>query len=299
MLHALEPADHGFDPGPYLLVFLQEVGSLPDQRVLTLPQGAVFLLELIADRDQVIESLFEPFQFLPKGFIRAVSHSPNIVPGLAMVKCAAWGRIVRWALNSRAPLTTMASGNLPSFDLVDRALRQLGAGANAAEAHGSLCGLTCVLGTDATAIWVSTLLAGDTPLDAAADPDAGVLTDLAVATCTALTGDDMAFSPLLPPDDRPLASRADGLAEWCAGFMQGLGEAVGSRGAGDALANDMTREIMEDFDEITRVALGEDEAGAEAEEAYAELVEFVRVSVQLLFEEFCGVRQTAAAATVH
>ena len=37
----------------------------------------------------------------------------------------------------------------------------------------------------------------------------------------------MAFSLLLPPDDRPLAFRAEGLADWCAGFMHGLGEAAG------------------------------------------------------------------------
>lgn len=192
----------------------------------------------------------------------------------------------------------MASGNLPSFDLVDSALRQLGANANVAEAHGSLCGLTCVLGAYAPAMWVSTLLGGDTAADAA-DQHGGVLGDLATATCAALAGVDMTFSPLLPPDDCPLALRADGLAEWCAGFMQGLGEAVAGRAADDAFASDVTREIMEDFGEIARVTLGDDETDDQAERAYAELVEFVRVSVQLLFEEFYGVRQKVAAATVH
>jgi uncharacterized protein YgfB (UPF0149 family) len=56
---------------------------------------------------------------------------------------------------------------------------------------------------------------------------------------------------------------------------------------------------MQDFAEIARVTLGEDETELEAEAAYAELVEFVRVSVQLLFEELHDVRHGVAAGGVH
>jgi uncharacterized protein YgfB (UPF0149 family) len=109
----------------------------------------------------------------------------------------------------------------------------------------------------------------------------------------------MAFYPLLPPDDRPLSLRADGLADWCSGFMHGLGEAAASGAGRDVLGGEVMREIMEDFAEIARVTLGDDETDLEAEAAYTELVEFVRVSVQLVFEELRDVRQGAAAASVH
>jgi hypothetical protein len=127
----------------------------------------------------------------------------------------------------------------------------------------------------------------------------GVLGNVASDTCASLSDGDMSFQPLLPPDDRPLSLRADGLAEWCAGFMHGLGEAAGHAAARDALSGDVTREIMADFGEIARLTLGDEEADLDAESAYTELVEFVRVSVQLMFEELCDVRRRLAAASVH
>jgi uncharacterized protein YgfB (UPF0149 family) len=192
----------------------------------------------------------------------------------------------------------MASSPSPSFDLVDRALRELGAAEGTSQAHGSLCGITCVLGDRARSVWIAGLtVAGDFPA-ACAEP-AGILGDLAAMTCTALSDGDMGFSPLLPPDDQPLSSRAEGLAEWCAGFMHGLGEAVASQDAGEALRGDVTREIMDDLGQIARVTVDDDETGLEAEAAYTELVEFVRVSVQLVFDELYGVRQDLTALGVH
>ena len=193
----------------------------------------------------------------------------------------------------------MATRNSTSFDLVDRVLRQLGVAEGAPEAHGSLCGLACVLGPLACPAWVDGLLAAADATGSGRDEQAGILGELAAMTCEALTDGDMAFAPLLPPDDKPLSLRAEGLAEWCAGFMHGLGEAIGTRATREALNGDVTREIMEDFGEIARVTLGDDETDLEAEAAYTELVEFVRVSVQLVFEELYDVRQGVSAASVH
>jgi uncharacterized protein YgfB (UPF0149 family) len=130
-------------------------------------------------------------------------------------------------------------------------------------------------------------------------PAGVVLDDLAAVTCAALLDGDMSFSPLLPPDDRSLSFRAEGLADWCAGFMHGLGAATGAAAARQALGGDVTREIMEDFGEITRITLDDEESDLEAEAAYTELVEFVRVSVQLVFDELYDVRQGLASAAVH
>lgn len=196
----------------------------------------------------------------------------------------------------------MTTASLPSFDVVANALRQLGATEGPTEAHGSLCGLACVLGTHATRLWVAGLGGAMAAEDPASDAD-DVLGELARVTCTALAEGEMGFMPMLPPDEAPLASRAEGLAEWCAGFMHGLGEAAGSGVSLAALDGEVTREIMEDFADIARVTLGEDETELEAEAAYTELVEFVRVSVQLVFEELHEVRDGIGdglgAASVH
>jgi uncharacterized protein YgfB (UPF0149 family) len=192
----------------------------------------------------------------------------------------------------------MASSEPPDFAAIDQALRSLGYLARAPEAHGSLCGFACLLGTGAPATWAAELMdeAAGAP---ASDSTAGALLDeLARQTCAALTEGDMSFALLLPPDHEPLTARADGLAEWCSGFMHGLGQASGRMPA--ALHGEITREVMADFSEIARAAADaqdDDETGAEA--AYAELVEFVRVSVQLVFEELHAVRDNISRPGLH
>lgn len=184
--------------------------------------------------------------------------------------------------------------------MIDDALRRLGAAGGAPEAHGSLCGLVCFLGARAAPVWMAGLLETVATERRASGPDSGVLDDLAATTCAALDDRDMSFAPLLPPDDRPLAQRAAGLAEWCAGFMHGLGEAASHRAAAAALDAGIMHEIMTDFGEISRLTLGEEEPDLEAETAYTELVEFVRVSVQLVFEELQALRAgPASSASVH
>ena len=61
----------------------------------------------------------------------------------------------------------MTASNSLSFDAIDDALRRAGAITDPAEAHGSLCGLACVLGADAQSPWMAdTLATGDAALRA-------------------------------------------------------------------------------------------------------------------------------------
>ena len=55
-------------------------------------------------------------------------------------------------------------------------------------------------------------------------------------------------------------------------------------------------ELVRDFTEITRAEVDEGQDAEANEGAYAELVEFVRVGVQLLFEELAAARAPAAPA---
>jgi uncharacterized protein YgfB (UPF0149 family) len=50
-------------------------------------------------------------------------------------------------------------------------------------------------------------------------------------------------------------------------------------------------EVVRDLTAITRVGADPDESEEENEQAYAELVEFVRVAVQLLHEELASFRE--------
>ncbi|MEJ2514129.1 MAG: UPF0149 family protein [Gammaproteobacteria bacterium] len=160
----------------------------------------------------------------------------------------------------------------------------------AAEAHGTLCGLLCAGAGDLPETWISNTLAdsaeGELPGEEAAEALAAVYR----STEAAISGDQMAFQPLLPPDDRPLTERAEALAAWCQGFLYGL--AVRGLRPVEELPDEL-REILADFSEISRAAFTREETEEQGEEAYAELVEYVRVAVQLFFDS-CTTPQSAS-----
>jgi uncharacterized protein len=195
----------------------------------------------------------------------------------------------------KAPTTT----ETPSFEAVEEGLRRAEAPTDAAEAHGSLCGLLCALGPGGQSTWLAETLAEVPANESVARQATQLLTALAASTRAALDGDAMAFQPLLPDDGEPLVERVDCLAQWCQGFNHGL--FVGGR-IGDAeaeLGSGNTAEIIRDFSEMAQVSVGDEEADAEGETAYAEIVEYVRVSVQLVYEELAGIRQRVESAGRH
>ena len=187
------------------------------------------------------------------------------------------------------------------FHAVDRMLRGVGALGELSEIHGDLSGLLCLLGEDAGPTWVAQVLA-DGSDEAPAEVVQGatdLLEGLAKQTFNTLEGGEMAFTLLLPSDDEALEFRAANLGLWCQGFLHGLGTGGGSGHRKQVLEEGLTQDIIRDFSEISRAAFTEDETEAEAEAAYMEVVEFVRVSVQLVFEELHLIRSRAAGGRVH
>ncbi|MCB1596206.1 MAG: UPF0149 family protein [Gammaproteobacteria bacterium] len=203
----------------------------------------------------------------------------------------------------------MTASNSLSFDVIDDALRRAGAVTEPAEAHGSLCGLACVLGADAQSSWLADTLTTaeepDLPAEEIGEGSAGIqeaaalLGGLAAASTRALEAGDMSFQPLLPADDEPLEERTAALAAWCQGFNYGLALAVRFGDADEAVRHEAIAEIVRDFAEMSQLGYQEDEGDRDAEADWAELVEYVRVSVQLVFEEMAGVRQRVATAVRH
>jgi uncharacterized protein YgfB (UPF0149 family) len=195
----------------------------------------------------------------------------------------------------------MSAPPVPGFDQVAAALKGAGSPAHAAEMHGSLCGLACLLGPASTIPWMAEVMedAGPAGADTGMDDPVALLESLARASAAALEEGDMSFRPLLPDDEVLLTERAESLAHWCQGFAHGL--AVGGElgDAREALGGDLMGEIIGDITELARVAFTGDETEAEGEAAYAELVEYLRVSVQLVFEEMRPARERAAARSTH
>jgi uncharacterized protein len=162
------------------------------------------------------------------------------------------------------------------------------AAADASQFHGSLCGLCCGLPHVAPGQWLERAFAEDdsgapgriTPAHRAA------LEEVGAELGAALARGDLEFSPALPDDDVPLLVRARALAHWCDGFLYGaaLADAAGMR----ALEGEAA-EALADFSQIARaldgVTPGEIDSETESDEAaYVELVEYVRVGVQFVYE---------------
>lgn len=154
---------------------------------------------------------------------------------------------------------------------------------NAAECHGALTGLACG-GAGDTTDWAAALPQPDGASDGTSDArEAGaVLAALGEETARELKDDSMPFAPLLPDDAENIDDRAAALRLWCRGFLYGFG--LGFAPGKSPPLPDEVREVLADFSEIARQEL-DAEPGSEADEAaYTEIVEYVRVGVQLIFE---------------
>jgi uncharacterized protein len=172
----------------------------------------------------------------------------------------------------------------PPFDELQRVLSQSHALTDAAEAHGTLVGSLC-----STQCSLDDWLAEILPEGRADASSAESLKAIFDSTCGALGDGGMTFQPLLPNDDATIGDRTSALGEWCQGFLYGLGSGPGlpeSSGlAGEAA------EVVRDMTEITHVDVDPQDDPETNETAYAELVEFVRVGVQLLYEHLQPLRE--------
>lgn len=177
------------------------------------------------------------------------------------------------------------SAAMPALDYseIQQALHGAHALAQAAEAHGTLAGGLCATVAYRFEDWLAEIL----PEGQAGPHATEALRELFESTAGALSAAQMEFNPLLPEDAEPIDARATALGLWCQGFLYGLGASP---------INDATQlpgdlgEIVRDLTEITRVGVDSAESLESNEGAYAELVEFVRVGVQLVFDELESLR---------
>src|SRR6185503_5878196 len=195
-----------------------------------------------------------------------------------------------------AHLTPSSATPSLDYDRLRESLAAAGAIVALAELHGGVCGALCAGGPAAARRWLL-----DSLEDAELDASAALSDDLEELISTSskmLEDDELKFEPLLPSDDSPLAEQVEALAVWCQGFLSGVGSAAPAT-ARSSVEGDAVGEILRDFAEISRAGLGDDEAEGqvEADFALAQIHEYVRVSVQLTFEELAPAR--AAAREVH
>jgi yecA family protein len=179
----------------------------------------------------------------------------------------------------------MAEAQYPEIERLLAASRAL---TDVPEAHGTLTGALCAAADYRFEDWLREIYAEGKANHEARDRLEAVFED----TRRALLAGQMQFDVMLPGDEVAIADRATALGQWCQGFLYGLG--TSQIPDVDALPEDVG-EIVRDLTSITQVAVDARETDEANEEAYTELVEFVRVGAQLLFDELAQFRGPRAA----
>ncbi len=184
----------------------------------------------------------------------------------------------------------MAPDSLPDFHHALMLSRGSLDAPELAECHGVLCGMIC----GETGKSASDYLAHLESLQLLDEPGMAlhdVLVEAFDSTLQQLEDADMRFALWLPDDEEPLPDRTDALAQWCTGFLAGLG----LRGSLPDMSEEAT-EALDDLQQIARAAYAavDDDDGEssedeeEDEKAFTEIVEYVRVVTLMMREELRG-----------
>ncbi len=175
-------------------------------------------------------------------------------------------------------------------DELNAALKRCGATWDAGQAHGLLCSRLAILGADAGIGWLDQVLEGSDP-DNALRRECEVLLDALYAyTHRQLADRQSEFQPLLPDQSDSTMIKAEAIARWCEGFLHGLVSGSPDDNLKERLASEPLSDIIKDMLQITRATIDEETDDETNEFAYAELVEYLRVAVQLTYEELAGFR---------
>lgn len=179
---------------------------------------------------------------------------------------------------------TLSPALPPAWEEVEEALQQLDADVSAAEAHGALCGLLCGHGDDGRQHWLELIgVAAVDPADLLAGEALRLIESSGNLLRAQLADPSLGFLPLLPDDYAPLEDRVVALADWCRGFLLGLGH--GGRHNPDRLGGD-SGEIVRDFANMATLDDDYERSGNEEDErAFVEIIEYLRMGTLLINEE--------------
>ena len=169
------------------------------------------------------------------------------------------------------------------YPSLSSALQRIAVDTSPAELHGQLCGLLCSRPDLGLEQWltesVSELISARQQGDALAAEAVSLLQQLFDDTAAGIQDRDLGFQLFLSDDSVDLTQRLVELAEWCTGFLLGL--AMGGIKEYKGLPGDIP-ELMEDLVEISRAGSYELQDEDEDENAYMELIEYVRMGVMLI-----------------
>jgi len=172
--------------------------------------------------------------------------------------------------------------DLPGYDHAARLLHEAGVTTGAAEAHGIITGVLCAP-QGAGVAWQELVLGREAGKNREApEALAELLAAMHRSAYAHLSGVECDFVPLLPGDDHSLAEQIEALTDWCRGYLFGL--YAGGVKESQKLPDD-AGEVVRDITRLSEAELDGSLADEEEARALVEIVEYLRVGVQLVFEE--------------
>nr|WP_136251898.1 UPF0149 family protein [Ningiella ruwaisensis] len=167
-----------------------------------------------------------------------------------------------------------------SYEAFSNTLNQHKIVVDGAEVHGILCGMLAGGMNIDDQSWLEALSETINQGEALPQEVVQALTDVYNQICQQFIEADFSLRLLLPDDASPINERGQALTHWVQGFMLGFGLYQ----ADLSKCSDDVKEALEDFAQIARMdeQMNDDE---ESEQALFEVVEYVRISAMLCFNE--------------
>ncbi|PHM26022.1 YecA family protein [Xenorhabdus ehlersii] len=182
--------------------------------------------------------------------------------------------------------------SLPNYQSFDEILHQQSVALTAAEMHGLISGLLCSgnHGGNHESSWQT--LVHDLANDGLAFSQvlALPLRELYETTFELLDDSSFSFHLLLPDEEAGVFECAEALAGWVNHFLLGLGVANPK-----LTENPEIQEVITDLRNIGMLGYDEDEDQEELSQALEEVLEYVRVAVQLCYIVFATPKTSGSA----
>jgi uncharacterized protein len=169
----------------------------------------------------------------------------------------------------------MKQNALPTYAELNAVLKKTKLKLHPSQVHGLICGILCGK-AESTAAWETLVTGGGE-----SEKVHGVLQNLYKESAVQLKDFLFELQLVLPTDKVELSERAEALTLWCQGMLTGL--KITEVQIVDREPSEVT-EAINDFIEIAKMNYEEVVSSEEDEEAYAELVEYVRMAVILVYE---------------
>ncbi len=177
-----------------------------------------------------------------------------------------------------------------SYSVVNSTILQKQAADSAAEVHGIAVALLCLDPHADANTWMDEVFAEDECL---LEDDKLMMMTIFEQTKERMESEQFVFELFLPDDEEPLDIRCTAIVQWCQGFLFGLGRADKETDWPDEVI-----ETIKDIVEFTKLDTEVDDDDDEAENAFVEIQEYLRVAVMLIRSEI-SVLISSDTETVH